>query len=136
MTVTSNKLEEIYANLWGLYDPPSQLRSTYTAILIYEHMQKTLILYLQGEDDFIDTFQVWLPRVEAESNCSMKVLQTDGGGESILARLKSFCKKQDIIIRYAASYVHKENRLAEQGWRTIVTMKDLILIDNGLSNGF
>ena len=32
--------------------------------------------------------------------------------------------------------MHEENGLAEQGWRTIVTMKDSMLIDSSLSNNF
>lgn len=32
--------------------------------------------------------------------------------------------------------MHKENRLAKQGWKTIMTIKDLILINSGLSNRF
>ena len=32
--------------------------------------------------------------------------------------------------------MHKENRLAKWGWRTIVTTKDSMLIDNGLPNNF
>lgn len=41
MTVISNKLEEVHANLWGLYNPPLQSRSTYVAIIICEYMRKT-----------------------------------------------------------------------------------------------
>lgn len=41
MMATSNKLEEIHANLWKPYDLSSQLESIYIAILIYEYMQKT-----------------------------------------------------------------------------------------------
>lgn len=32
--------------------------------------------------------------------------------------------------------MHEENGLAKQGWRMIVTMKDLLLIDIGLSLEF
>ena len=32
--------------------------------------------------------------------------------------------------------MHKENGLAEREWRTIVTMKDSMLINSGLLNGF
>lgn len=32
--------------------------------------------------------------------------------------------------------MHEENELAERGWRTIVTMKDAMLIDGGLPNDF
>ena len=58
---------------------------------------------------------MWLPRVEAESDCSMKVRQVDGGREFISAKLKSFCKKRDIVIRYAAPYMHEENELTKRG---------------------
>lgn len=91
---------------------------------------------MQGKVNFVDAFQAWLPRVEAESNCSMKILRADGGGEFISIKLRSFCEKRGIAERYAASYVQEENGLAERGWQTILTMKDLILIDSGLPNGF
>lgn len=66
----------------------------------------------------------------------MKTLRRDGGGEFISHKLRLLCEKQGIAIRYAAPYVNKENGLAERGWRTIVTMKDSLLIDSGLPNDF
>lgn len=40
-TITTNKLEKVHANLWGLHNPPSRSGSTYTAILMCEHIRKT-----------------------------------------------------------------------------------------------
>ena len=37
MTPTTDKLEEVHADLWGPHDPPSQSGSTYAAILMCEH---------------------------------------------------------------------------------------------------
>lgn len=93
-------------------------------------------MYLRGKNNFVDTFQAWFLHVEAESGCSMKIFRVDGGGEFILVKLQSFYKKRGIVIRYAAPYIYKENGLAKQRWRTIVTIKDLMLIDSGLPNGF
>lgn len=62
----------------------------------------------------------------------MKTFCIDGKGEFIFAKLKNICNKKDISIKYAAPYMHKENGLAEQGWKTVVIMKDSLLIDNGL----
>lgn len=39
-------------------------------------------------------------------------------------------------MRYGAPYVHEKNRLAKQGWKTIFTIKESILIDNRLPNNF
>lgn len=99
-------------------------------------MRKTWILYLRGKDNFVDAFQAWLPRVEAQSDCSMKVFRANGGRKFISAKFKSFCEKRGIIIRYGVPYVHEENGLAERGWRIIATMQDSMLIDSGLPNGF
>lgn len=66
----------------------------------------------------------------------MKVLRTDDRGEFIFNKLQMFCEKKGILIKYTAPYIHKENRLTKQGYCTLVTMKDLILIDSGLPNGF
>ena len=66
----------------------------------------------------------------------MKILRADGGGEFISHKLRTFCEKKGISIKHAAPYVHKKNRLAERGWRTIVTIKDSMLINSRLPNGF
>ncbi len=136
MTVTTSKLEEIHADLWGLYESPSQSGSIYAAILICKYTWKTWTLYLKGKDNFINSFQAWLSRVKTESRCSMKLLQADGRGEFIFKKLRSFCKKRGIAIRYVAPYVHEKNRLIEQGWRTIVIIKDLMLINSSFPNNF
>lgn len=59
-----------------------------------------------------------------------------GGGEFISIKLRVFCKKRGIALKYAAPYMHKENSLAERGWRRIVTMKDSLLLNSGLPLDF
>lgn len=66
----------------------------------------------------------------------MKILIVDSGEEFILHKLQIFHKKRDISIKYAVPYIYEENRLAKREWRTIITIKDLMLIDSGLPNGF
>lgn len=61
MTLANEKLEEVHADLWGPYNPPSQSGNTYAAILMCEHTRKTWTLYLRTKDEFVDVFQVWLP---------------------------------------------------------------------------
>lgn len=79
---------------------------------------------------------MWLSQVDDESNCSMNILRADTSGEFISAKLKSFYKKRGILIKYAALYMHEENRLAERRWKIIVIIKDSMLIDSGLPNHF
>lgn len=101
-----------------------------------EYTQKTWTLYLREKDDFINAFQIWLPRVKAELRCFMKLLQTDGKRKFISKKLRFFYKKRNIAIRYATLYIHEKNGLAKQGWRIIMTMKDLMLIHSSFLNNF
>lgn len=66
----------------------------------------------------------------------MKILRADGGREFISIKLRLFCEKRGIVIKYLIPYVHEENGLVERGWSTLVTKKDLMLIDIGLPNNF
>ena len=124
MTPANKKLEVVQADLWGPHNPPPRSGNVYAALIMCECTRKTWILYLQTRDKFVDAFQSWLPRVEAESGCKMKALRADGGGKFISTKLMKFFEKQGIKIKYATPYLHEENGLAERGWRTLVTMKD------------
>ncbi len=135
-TPTTEKLEEVHAELWCPHDPPSRSGNTYAGILMCEKTRKTWTLYLRSTDEFVDAFQAWLPRVETESGCKMKALCADGGEEFISTKLKEFCDNRGINIKYATPYLHEENSLAERGWRTLATMKDSLLIDSSLPNDF
>lgn len=115
MTAITSKLEKMHADLWGLYRSASQSGNSYAGIFMCKQIQKTWTLYLQEKDNFVNAFQAWLPRIKTESGCSIKVFQADGGGEFISIKLRTFYKKQGIIIKYAAPYMHKENGLAKRG---------------------
>lgn len=80
---------------------------------------------------------VWLSRIEAKSECFMKILWANDKEEFISSKLRSFCKKQTITIKYMIPYIHaEENELTQWDLRTIVIMKDSILINSGLLNSF
>lgn len=136
MSEAKEKLDEVHVDLWGPHYPPSLSGKTYAAILLDANTRKSWVAYLRSKDEFVDVFQVWLPVVEKQCSKSMKVLRADGGGKFISAKLKDFCDKRGITIKYAAPYMHEENGIAERGWKTIVTMKDSLLVDSGLPLNF
>lgn len=84
------------------------------------------------KDKFVDAFQNWLPKIEIESGQSIKTFYADRGGEFISIKLKGFCDKKSIALKYGVPYIYEENGLAERSWRIIITIKDLLLWDSGL----
>lgn len=111
------------------------LGNNYVAVLLDKFTRKLWVLMLRSKDEFFDAYKLWLPRAEA---CGSRPdrLRTDGKGEFISAALQSFCQERGIKIGYAAPYMHEENGIAERYLRTLVQMKDLLLIDSGLPNQF
>lgn len=66
----------------------------------------------------------------------MKAIRANERGKFILIKLREFYDKKRIIIKYVTSYLHEDKNLAKYRWRTIVIMKDSLLMANGLPNNF
>lgn len=132
MTEANKKLEEVHINLWGPHHPVLFSGKMYTGILLDIKIGKIWVVYLQSKDKFVDVFQVWLPKIENESGKFLKMLRTNNREEFILAKLKDFYNQTRITIKYTEPYIHKENGLTKRGWRTIMIIKDSMLIDNHL----
>ena len=52
--------------------------------------------------------------------------------EFISAKLKNFYNKKEIKIKYVAIYILNENIIVKREWKTIMTMKNFLLIDSRL----
>lgn len=50
--------------------------------------------------------------------------------------LKLYSQKRSIKIEYAAPYMHRKNKMTKRCWKNLATMKDALLIDNGLPMNF
>lgn len=65
MTLTIRKLQEVHANLWGLYKPASISEKNDIALLLDEFTHKSWILILRYKKEMFDTFKLWLLRIKA-----------------------------------------------------------------------
>ena len=93
-------------------------------------------MYLQSKNEIVDAFQNWFSKIENKLSQSMKTICANREKEFISIKLRDFCNKKGIILKYATLYMHKENGIAKRGWQTIITMKDLLLLDRGLPLDF
>lgn len=128
-------MKKVNVDFWGPHDLVFLFGSVYMAIPICKKIKKIWILYLYSKIEFIDIFQIWFLKVEKELNCIIKVFYTDGGKEFIFVKLKTFYKKtfykkRGIIFKYIALYIHKKNSFVEKRWKTIISIKDVLLFDS------
>ena len=86
MTLTTRRLQEIHADLWGLHKPASISGKNYVMLLLDEFTRKSLIILLRSKDEFFDAFKLWLLKAETCGN-KLNCIQTDSGGEFISVAL-------------------------------------------------
>lgn len=113
ITLTTHRLQEIHADLWGPHNPPLLSKKIYVGLFLSEFTCKLWIFLYWSKDKFFDVFKLSLPRTEICEE-KLRYLQSDGRGEFISASLKNFCNEKSIIIGYVASYMHEKNGIAER----------------------
>ena len=112
ITLTTRRLQEVHANLWGPHKPAFISGKSYVALLHHEFTRKSWILMLRSKDEFFDAFKLWLLRAKAGGS-KLDCLQTDSGGKFISIALQRFCQEQEIKIGYVAPYIYEKNSIAE-----------------------
>ena len=65
MTLTTRKLQEIHADLWGPHNRLLLSGKIYVGLLLDEFTCKSWVLLLRSKDKFFDAFKLWLPRAKA-----------------------------------------------------------------------
>ena len=63
-------------------------------------------------------------------------MQADQGEKFLLIKLKKFCKKPGITIKYSILYFYDKNKLVKQDWRILIIIKFFLLINISLLNKF
>ena len=58
MTLTTSRLQEVYADLWGPYKPVSISGKSYVALLLDEFTRKSWKLMLKSKDEFFNAFKL------------------------------------------------------------------------------
>lgn len=94
------------------------------------------MLYHYFKNKFVNILQVSLSKVKNKSNYIIKASCADGEREFLSINCKTFYKKRNIIFKYTILYIYKENNLGEKRKQIIITIKDLLLIDNRFSTNF
>lgn len=132
----NKELEIIYIDLWRVYNLLLQLGNLYMVIFIGKNTTKLRTIHFWFKDKFIDMFYLSLLELEAKLDCKIKEFWADEGDKFFSIEPKIFYKKQDINIKYAILYLHKKNDLTKQRLKILVIIKNLLLINNNISNNF
>ncbi|PRQ49208.1 putative RNA-directed DNA polymerase [Rosa chinensis] len=126
---SSIPFEIIHSDLWGPSPSMSFEGFKYYFTLIDECTRYTWIFPLRNKREAFPLFQVFCAFIANQYSASVKVLQTDGGGEYTSHIFKEFLAKNGISHQLSCPYTPQQNGLAERKNRHIVETA-LTLLNN------
>lgn len=84
------------------------------SILVWKKSRKLWVLYIQFKNKLVNMFLIWLSKIENKSGEIIKALCADKKGEFIFIKLKNFCKKRSIVVKFTTSYIYEKNGLVKR----------------------
>ena len=91
---------------------------------------------MESKSETFENFQKFKALVENQSNCIIKVLRTDRGGEFVSNEFNLLCEKNGIHRELTTLYTPEQNGVAERKNWTIVEMTRSMFQAKDLSNQF
>ncbi|KAD6453309.1 hypothetical protein E3N88_08014 [Mikania micrantha] len=116
----SKKLELVHADLCGPMQSPSLGGNLYYFLLIDDFSRMSWIYFLKRKSEAFEKFKAFKSLVERESDCLIKVLRTNGGGEFTSQEFNSFCTSHGIKREITIPHTPQHNGTVERKNRTIM----------------
>ena len=118
----SQKLELIHSDLCGPTKPSSNSGNRYFMTFTYDFSRKTWIYILKDKSRAFEIFKVFKILVEKESECLIKCLRSDRGGEYTSTEFNEFCNTNGIKRQLTTTYTPQQNGVSERKNRTLMSM--------------
>jgi transposase InsO family protein len=126
----------IHSDVCGPLEVQSIGGNHYFLPFIDEFTRYVWIYMIEKKSDVFTKFKKFKLQVEKESECSIKKLRTDGGGEYVSNEFAKFCEQEGIVHEVIAPYTPQHNGIAERKSRSIMNMARSMLKGKEMPNRF
>lgn len=127
----SKKFDLIHSDLSGRFSVRSLGGKEYYISFIDDHTRYAWICFLKNKSDAAGTIKKFLRMIKTQFDTTIKVLQTDNGGEYANSDVENFLMEMGIVIKNSPAYSHESNGTAERFNQTIITNARTMLMDHG-----
>ncbi|CAJ2667520.1 unnamed protein product [Trifolium pratense] len=110
--------------------------SKYFITFVDEYSRMIWLYTLKLKSEALEVFKKFKVLIEKESEKSIKILRTDGGGEYTSREFENFCTNQGITHEVTAPYTPQHNGLAERRNRTLLDMARSMIKQKNLPHMF
>ncbi|WJX39045.1 hypothetical protein P8452_26635 [Trifolium repens] len=94
---SSDVLNVVHSDICGPFDVLSTGGNKYFMTFVDEYSRMIWLYHIKAKSDALEVFKRFKTLVEKQSDKSLKILRTDGGGEYTSTEFENFCKDQGII---------------------------------------
>ena len=129
-------LDLVHTDVCGPFPVPSIGGSRYFVSFVDDHCRYAWIFPIKAKSDVYTTFKRWVTMVERSHSKTLKVLQSDNGGEYVSAQMKQLLEQRGVQHRLTAPGNPHQNGVAERLNRTLVELVRSMLHSKGLSKKF
>jgi transposase InsO family protein len=112
----------VHSDICGPINPTSNGGSRYFITFTDDFSRKTWTYVLTEKANALAIFKKFKASAEKETNCQIKCLRTDRGGEFTSSAFNDFCSESGIKRQLTASYTPQQNGVSERKNRTIMNM--------------
>ncbi|GAU46952.1 hypothetical protein TSUD_281870 [Trifolium subterraneum] len=126
---SSEVLNVVHSDNCGPIDVLSTGGNKYFITFVDEYSRMIWLYHIKAKSEAFEVFKRFKTLVEKQSDKSIKVPRTDGGGEYTSKEFENYCKDQGIIHEVTTPYTPQHNGLAERRNRSILDMARSMLKD-------
>ncbi|GAU13723.1 hypothetical protein TSUD_348270 [Trifolium subterraneum] len=124
----TSKLELVHSDICGPINPTSNGGSKYFITFTDDVTRKTWTYPLKDKASAFDCFKKFKALIEKESDCTIKCLRTDRGGEFTSSKFNEFCSEHGIKRQLTAAYTPQQNGVSERKNKTLLNMVRSMLV--------
>ena len=126
-TRSSQVLQLIHTDVCGPMRHQTQKGSRYFITFIDDYSRKAHVYFLKNKHEAYDKFIEFKTLVENETNKRIKILRSDGGGEYVNHKFRTYLQNYGIKHQVTVPYSPQQNGVAERFNRTVVEMTRTLL---------
>lgn len=129
-------LELVHTNLVGPMQSESLGGSRYFILFTDDFSRMSWVFFLQSKSQALECFKKFKKQAEVQSECILKVLRSDRGGEYLSKEFTEFCEGHGVRRELSAPYTPQQNGVAERKNRSVIETARSMLRSKGLPNNF
>ncbi|GAU31045.1 hypothetical protein TSUD_214810 [Trifolium subterraneum] len=132
----TEELQLVHSDICGPINPTSNGGSRYFITFTDDFSRKTWTYVLTEKSNALTIFKKFKAITENESNCKLKCLRTDRGGEFTSTEFNDFCSEHGIKRQLTTAYTPQQNGVSERKNRTIMNMVRSMIAEKGVPKRF